>query len=106
MSSLFGSSKSAAPDPNALPPAKQRDESLLAPGADAELDPGAQLQKDQVAANALAAARGVSAVALTAPYLARARATTAQRTAAALEAEQARSNRARQQQQDEGANTA
>jgi len=80
MSGLFGSPKAPKePDPNALPDPKSQDESLLTPGADADLDPQAQLARDQATANALAMSTRASPVTLRAPYIERARAEIRQR---------------------------
>lgn len=74
MSGLFGKPKAPEqPDPNALPEAKLQAESLLTPGADADLDPQALLARDQATANALAQGARTSPVTLRAPYLERAR---------------------------------
>lgn len=74
MSGLFKKPKAPEqPDPNALPEAKLQSESLLTPGADADLDPQALLARDQATANALAQGARTSPVTLRAPYLERAR---------------------------------
>jgi len=74
MSGLFGKPKAPdQPDPDALPEAKLQAESLLTPGADADLDPQALLARDQATANALAQGARTSPVTLRAPYLERAR---------------------------------
>lgn len=94
MSGLFGKPKAPEqPDPNALPEAKPQAESLLTPGADADLDPQALLARDQATANALAQGARTSPVTLRAPYLERAREDVKRRereTAEAAEAERRR----------------
>gem|GEM_PF-6295922 len=70
MSGLFRRPKAPElPDPDALPEPKTRDESLLLPGSDADVDPQALLARDQATANALAQGARTSMVTLRAPYL-------------------------------------